>query len=85
MKAKQRVPVLRGRQSENLAASTVRCDRILLRRASSERKIALESPGIWGNAAALGLNYSSKLTYADVGRAARKATLSGDSPSILRC
>jgi hypothetical protein len=31
-----------------------------------------------GNAAALGLNYSSKLTYADVGRAVRKATLGKD-------
>lgn len=31
-----------------------------------------------GNAAALGLNYSSKLTYADVGRTVRKATLDKD-------
>ena len=31
-----------------------------------------------GNAAALGLNYSSKLTYADVGDAVRKATLGKD-------
>lgn len=31
-----------------------------------------------GNSAALGLNYSSKLTYSDVGRAVRKATLGKD-------
>lgn len=31
-----------------------------------------------GNASALGLNYSSKLTYADVGRAVRRATLGED-------
>jgi hypothetical protein len=45
MKAKRRVRALGGGQSDNLAARAVRSDRILLRRASMRRKIALESPG----------------------------------------
>ncbi len=36
-----------------------------------------------GNADALGLNYSSKLSYADVGRAVRKATLDKNSELVF--
>src|SRR5215472_14023943 len=47
-KAKRRVPALRGGQSDDLAAGTVRCDRISLQRVSMGRKIAFKSSGIWG-------------------------------------
>jgi Right handed beta helix region len=44
MQAKQRVPVLRGGQSDDLAANRVGCNRILLQRASTRRKIAPKQP-----------------------------------------
>jgi len=47
MKAKQRVPALRGGQPDDLASNRGSCDRISLRRASMRRKIALNNPGIW--------------------------------------
>ena len=48
MKAKQRVPALRGGQPHDLAANGIGYDRISLRRPSMRRKIALNNPGIWG-------------------------------------
>jgi hypothetical protein len=48
MKAKQRVPALRGGQPGDLASNRGSCDRISLQRASMRRKITLNNPGIWG-------------------------------------
>jgi hypothetical protein len=48
MKAKQRVPALRGGQPGGLAANGIGCDRISLRRTSGRRKIVLNSLGIRG-------------------------------------
>lgn len=51
MKAKQRVPALRGGPPDDLATNRGGCDQILLRRASMRRKIMPNSPGIWGMSA----------------------------------
>jgi hypothetical protein len=51
MKAKQRVPALRGGQPGDLASNRGSGDRISLRRASMRRKITLNNPGIWGMSA----------------------------------
>src|ERR1700730_2343302 len=48
MKAKQRVPALRGGQPDDLASNRGSCDRISLRCASMRRKITLNNPAIWG-------------------------------------
>jgi len=48
MKAKRRVPALRGGQPTICLPTPVRGDRISLQRASIGRKIAFKSPGIWG-------------------------------------
>jgi hypothetical protein len=48
MKAKQRVPALRGGQPGDLASNRRSGDRFSLRRASTRRKITLNNPGIWG-------------------------------------
>jgi hypothetical protein len=54
MKAKQRVPALRGGQPGDLASNRGSCDRISLQRASMRRKITLNNPGIWGMSVYLG-------------------------------
>src|SRR5216683_6628284 len=46
MKAKRRVPALRGRASHHFGFPRVGCDRISLPRASPRRKIAPNTPGI---------------------------------------
>src|ERR1700730_13898748 len=48
MKAKQRVPALRGGQPDDLASNRGSCDRISLRCASMRQKITLNKPGLWG-------------------------------------
>jgi len=49
MKAKRRVPALRGGQPTICLPTPVRGDRISLQRASIGRKIAFKSPGNLGN------------------------------------
>src|SRR5438445_7089843 len=49
--AKPRVPDPQGEQPERLAENEAGCARISLRCASMRRKIALNSPGIWGMSA----------------------------------
>jgi len=51
MKAKQRVPALRGALPADLPANKAYCDRFSLRHAPLRRKITLKAPGIWAMSA----------------------------------
>ena len=63
MKAKQRVPALRGGQPGGLAANGIGCDRISLRRTSGRRKIVLNSLGIRGMSVKIGAKVVSHGRY----------------------
>ncbi len=60
--AKPRVPDPRGEQPERLAANEAGCARIPLRCASMRRKIALNSPGIWGISAKMAPQLLSRVS-----------------------
>src|SRR5438477_11121110 len=60
--AKPRVPEPRGEQPERLAANEAGCARISLRCASMRRKIALNSPGIWGLSAKIAPQLVSRVS-----------------------
>jgi hypothetical protein len=47
MKAKRRVPALRGELPADLPANGGCCDQFSLRHAPLRRKITLNAPGIW--------------------------------------
>jgi hypothetical protein len=51
-----------GEQSERLAANKAGCARISLRCASVRRKIALNSPGIWGMSAKMAPQLLSRVS-----------------------
>src|SRR5207247_10640274 len=60
--AKPRGPARRGEQPGRLAANEAGCARISLRCASMRRKIALNSPGIWGMSAKMAPQLVSRVS-----------------------
>jgi len=78
MKAKQRVPALRGGQPGGLADNGIGCDRISLRRTSGRRKIVLNSLGIRGMSGGSVRSKDARSFVPRVGPKARPRTGSGD-------